>query len=274
MTDAVSTVAPAEPAQFLEVWAQCLGQVLGQITGSAVSCAVLEEVSPEIVAASENDLWILAALSGGLRGEMSLRLPAAAVLHFAQILMGEPGAPAEMTAEHREAALEFVRQVAGLVSTSLQARWGEVQLRAEAAPAPPTWSASAAAWLRAGNELTASALIELNLSAALVAAQRAERKAEVPTDSAPALPVAADSRVNLGVLMDVELAVSLRFGRRRLLLRDVLELGPGAVVELDRQVNEPVDLLLDGRLLARGEVVVMDGNYALRVTEVAPSQGS
>lgn len=73
--------------------------------------------------------------------------------------------------------------------------------------------------------------------------------------------------------MNVDLAVTLRFGSRRLLLREVLDLNPGAVVELDRQVEEPVDVLLDGRLVARGEVVVMDGNYGVRVTEIAPSGG-
>jgi flagellar motor switch protein FliN/FliY len=71
--------------------------------------------------------------------------------------------------------------------------------------------------------------------------------------------------------MDVELAVTLRFGSRRLLLREVLDLIPGSVVDLDRQVEEPVDILLDGRLIARGEVVVLDGNYGVRVTEVAPA---
>jgi flagellar motor switch protein FliN/FliY len=71
--------------------------------------------------------------------------------------------------------------------------------------------------------------------------------------------------------MDVELSVTLRFGSRRLLLREVLDLIPGSVVDLDRQVEEPVDILLDGRLLARGEVVVLDGNYGVRVTEVAPA---
>ncbi len=65
--------------------------------------------------------------------------------------------------------------------------------------------------------------------------------------------------------------MTLRFGSRRLLLREVLDLNPGAVVELDRQVADPVDVLLDGRLVARGEVVVLDGNYGVRVTEVAPA---
>ena len=68
--------------------------------------------------------------------------------------------------------------------------------------------------------------------------------------------------------MDVELIVTLRFGQRQLALREVLELTSGSVVELDRQVDEPVELLLEGKVIARGEAVVIDGNYGLRVTEV------
>ena len=55
-------------------------------------------------------------------------------------------------------------------------------------------------------------------------------------------------------------------------VREVLELGPGAVVELDRHVSEPVDLVVGDRIVARGEVVVVNGNFALRITEVAAPQ--
>jgi len=74
--------------------------------------------------------------------------------------------------------------------------------------------------------------------------------------------------VNLNLVMDVELNVTLRFGQRQLTLREVLELASGSVVELDRQVEEPVELLLESKVIARGEAVVIDGNYGLRVTEV------
>jgi flagellar motor switch protein FliN/FliY len=73
---------------------------------------------------------------------------------------------------------------------------------------------------------------------------------------------------NLDLVLDVELNVTLRFGQRQLPLRDVLELTSGAVVELDRQVDEPVELVLDGKVIARGEAVIIDGNYGLRVTQV------
>ena len=73
---------------------------------------------------------------------------------------------------------------------------------------------------------------------------------------------------NLNLVMDVELNVSLRFGQRQMQLRDVLELASGSVIELDRMVDDPVDLFLDGKLIARGEAVIVDGNYGLRVTEI------
>jgi flagellar motor switch protein FliN len=77
-----------------------------------------------------------------------------------------------------------------------------------------------------------------------------------------------DTTMNLDLVMDVELNVTLRFGQRQLTLREVLELTTGSVVELDRQIEEPVELLLDGKVIARGEAVVIDGNYGVRVLEV------
>jgi flagellar motor switch protein FliN len=69
-------------------------------------------------------------------------------------------------------------------------------------------------------------------------------------------------------VIDVPLSVTLRFGQRNMRLREVLELNTGVLVELDRQVEEPVDLILDERVIARGEVVIVDGNYGLRITEI------
>src|ERR1700693_4246159 len=76
----------------------------------------------------------------------------------------------------------------------------------------------------------------------------------------------------IGLLCDIELDATLQFGSREMALREVLELGPGDVVELDRHVSEPVDLVVGDRIVARGEVVVVSGNFALRITEVATPQ--
>lgn len=73
----------------------------------------------------------------------------------------------------------------------------------------------------------------------------------------------------IDLLMDVELEASLRFGSREMLLSEVLDLGAGDVVELDRHVSDPVDLLIGDKIVARGEVVLVNGSFGLRVLEVA-----
>ena len=275
MTDPTPRLS-ADSASFVEAWSESLTQVLGQISGSALACAVLAEAPAELPPASEGDLWMVCPLTGGVRGEMSFRIAPASAVRLARIFMGEPpDAAPEVSSEQREAVTELLRQVAGLVASALKPHWGEVQLRPDAAPGPPSWPASSTTWLRAGEDPASAALVEAHLSAALVAALRAEKTEAAEAAStievtALAPPSPEESRVKLDLLLDVELALVLRFGSRSLPLRDILDLKPGAVIDLDRQVQEPVDVLLDGRLVARGEVVVMEGNYGLRVTEVAP----
>jgi flagellar motor switch protein FliN len=76
-------------------------------------------------------------------------------------------------------------------------------------------------------------------------------------------------RPGIDLLLDVELEASLRFGSCEMSLNEVLELGPGDVVELDRHVADPVDLLVGDKIVARGEVVLVNGTFGFRVVEVA-----
>ena len=76
----------------------------------------------------------------------------------------------------------------------------------------------------------------------------------------------------MSLLYDIELDATLQFGSRELPLREVLEIGPGDVIELDRHVSEPVDLVVGDRIVARGEVIVVNGNFALKIVEVAAPQ--
>jgi flagellar motor switch protein FliN len=274
--------ARAELAQYIESWAESFSQVLGQMSASAMPCVALAQAPEPAATAGGEDLWIAGACSGGLRGELSLRVAPASALRLAQIFMSqaisaEASAKTTLSPEHRDAVVELLRQVAGMVAGAIKPVWGEVQLRLELSVAAPSWPASATAWLCVGEDPASGAVVELQLSAALVAGMHtdkseADRSATAPDNGASQSSVAQDSGANLDLLMDVELALTLRFGSRRLLLREVLDLGPGSVLELDRQIEEPVDVLLDGRVVARGEVVLLQGNYALRVTEMAPAE--
>jgi flagellar motor switch protein FliN len=275
VTETAAPLPEAAPADYVKLWSDSLSQVLGQVTGSAVACTQRAETPPALPAAAATDLSAIVTASGGLRGEMALRLPAPTALRLAQALMSEPPNPeAELTADYKDAAIELLRQVSGLVSSAAKARWGEVQLLVELGTAAPSWPAAASFWVQAGEEGPTGMVLEFALSASFVAELRTEKKAAEkpaaePAAAVPAPDLAEDTGA-LGLLMNVQLTMTMRFGSRQLLLREVLDLSPGAVVELDRRVQEPVDLLLDGRLVARGEVVVIDGNYGLRVTDVSP----
>src|SRR5579872_4908935 len=72
----------------------------------------------------------------------------------------------------------------------------------------------------------------------------------------------------LDLLLDVELEATIRFGGRQVSMREILSMTVGSVVELDKRVDEPAELYVAGRLIAKGEVVVVDGCFGLRVTEV------
>jgi len=107
----------------------------------------------------------------------------------------------------------------------------------------------------------------------------AQKKAEVeaaragvqPGPDPATAPGPASEAMSPGVelLLDVELDASLRFGCREMLLGEILDLGPGDVVQLDRHISDPVDLIVGDKIVAHGEVVLINGNFGLRITEVA-----
>ncbi len=73
---------------------------------------------------------------------------------------------------------------------------------------------------------------------------------------------------NLDMLLDVGLKITVELGRTKLKFRDVLNLSAGSIVELDKLTSEPVDILVNGALLASGEVVVIDDQFAIRITKL------
>ena len=106
-------------------------------------------------------------------------------------------------------------------------------------------------------------------SAAAADAQPANGK---PATSGEKPPLSSGAQHNLSMLLQVELDLSVSFGTTCLNLQDVLKLASGSIVELNRSVAEPVDVLVNSCVIARGEVVVVDGNYGIRVTEIVSRQ--
>jgi flagellar motor switch protein FliN/FliY len=279
-----SNPAPETPAEFrpelrpelrqwCDAWKTCLQNVLSQISGKPAAEAATFESSSQPLPVTESDVWYTVVGGGGVHGEMSLHLTAASGTRLAQKFLGEPEpapdavAAATITAENKEALEELLRQIAGLAATALaSAVGGEVQLHLSATAAP-SWSSDAIVCFHTRDEGGSSVALEIQISPALAAElQQRTQPASAPPPAAVSTASAPASGYDR--LMDVGLDVKLRFGTRRMSLRDVLALSAGVVIELENTLQSPVDLLLDGRLIAQGDVVVVDGKYGLRITDV------
>ena len=95
------------------------------------------------------------------------------------------------------------------------------------------------------------------------------RRTVEPGMNAPAAASAGDGRnADIDLLSDVELEVAIELGRTEMLVEDVLRLGEGSVVELDKLAGDPVDVYVNGRLVARGEVLVLNDNFCIRISEI------
>ncbi len=113
---------------------------------------------------------------------------------------------------------------------------------------------------------SAAAATAASSDAIVAAGQPLSVPASAPV-AAVALPNASMPR-NLDLLLDIELPLAVRFGQTELTLNTLTRLGPGSVIDLHRSADEPVEIFVGGKMIARGEVVVVEGNYGVRVTEV------
>jgi flagellar motor switch protein FliN/FliY len=95
-----------------------------------------------------------------------------------------------------------------------------------------------------------------------------ESEPSTVSENSPGAGQGAGGNWNIDLLLDVELPISVSFGHTEMLLNDILKLGAGSVIELDKSVNDPVSIIVNHKQIAKGEVVMVDGNYGVRILEV------
>lgn len=95
---------------------------------------------------------------------------------------------------------------------------------------------------------------------------------ETTVSASVARPSATADTEGIGILMDIPLEISVELGRVKMLVKDIVELGTGSIVEIDKAAGEPVDVMVNGRLVAKGEVVVIEDNFGVRLTEILNPQ--
>lgn len=166
---------------------------------------------------------------------------------------------------------ELLREVAEAASGDLLATTGKKCRVEKFEPTSGENKVSNAFQLKAGDRAW-TILVRDEVRASQPATTPGPAKSEAAKSATQAgAPNGAGPGASPGVelLLDVELDASLRFGCREMPLGDLLDLGPGDVVQLDRHIADPVDLIVGDKIVARGEVVLINGNFGLRVTEVA-----
>jgi flagellar motor switch protein FliN/FliY len=119
----------------------------------------------------------------------------------------------------------------------------------------------------ADDALDTAAAVSAQSGAASTAAAEAAG-AGAPATGASVSPAASKSEINLDVVLDIPVTLSMEVGRSRLSIRHLMQLNQGSVVELERATGEPLDVFVNGTLVAHGEVVVINEKFGIRLTDV------
>ena len=283
-------------------FAESMASVFSMLTGrefqmKSVPGQLLE--TPAIAALHEGTgILVKANYQKGLNGTLFFTLPLKEGTMLVDLMLGGEGSSAdELVGDSKDALAETFNQVMGSANQTLSDLAGETFAIANVeilAVAPNT--AAFAEQLGPGSfqDITLPTTQDsLNTTVHLLfpdlLLQQLKRKLGLGETSAPIpesspasvsaaqtvqlrqAPVAsgpATDSGNLDLLLDIQLPVVVRMGQTEMQMGELLKLTPGSILELNRSADAPVELLVNGKLIAKGEVVVVDGNFAFRITEI------
>jgi flagellar motor switch protein FliN/FliY len=181
--------------------------------------------------------------------------------------------------ESKETFLEVVRQSLGRFATAIGAQLARevVCINGSEEEPPRDQTVGCEVTLNFSSGPLPSITFLLNKEMLEAVARTSSNAASTETqDPLPPLEVQQElsprASSTLNLLMDVELPVSVSFGRTRVRVQEILKLITGSIIELDRSISEPVEVIVNNCVVARGEVVVIEGNYGVRITEVMSRQ--
>jgi flagellar motor switch protein FliN len=235
---------------FVEALTAAAAQAFSAKTSTAWSVTLDEKPKPFPAGTQLLTMLLVAEPS---KTEAAVQISLESTLSLAGALAGTPAPPPQFHPEHAQAVRALLAEACEIAGQALTG----IQLQLQLAKALP-WT-PAKQFSLTGTD-GASRNIQFQL---LFSADWAQPATSVSAQSSP-----TEKSANVALLDNVEIDVTLRFGERRLPLREIGELRSGSVIELDKSLQDPAELMLGDRVVARGEVVIVDGNYGLRVTEV------
>lgn len=272
---------------YLKAWTESACGILKQATGAAFSAEFLpQEELPLLQAVAESGVWVRMTAAQGLTGEQAFLLPASDAVRLVQMLSQDAASKkksktekkasaddsAEFTPEHGKALADLFGKFAAAAAQALEDKLGgQCELKVSGSDRPG-WSPGAQAGFRLTCPKMLPILVGLQISEELASMLGGVRVPSQAQKSASPPAEGGQPAANVDLLMDVELGVTLRFGESQVPLQQIIEMGSGSIVELDRQISEPVELLVGGKAIALGEVVIVNGYYGVRIIETTHLQ--
>jgi flagellar motor switch protein FliN len=258
-----------------EEWSRQLGRAMETMSGEPVGItfASRELSAEEIDPGSQDLLWWEQPLSLGPGAIIWIGAPPAGWQEIGNRVLRSAGVDDASPEDIRSTYLEIISQSLSGVASAISTRARKEISCLEGKSAPPQASQEQAAYsfeMALGEQpCTILAVFPLALANTSDNPPHAPAKpasAEGTRAAAPSAPGSID------LLLDVELPVSVSFGRAQLMLKDVIKLTTGSIVELNRALSEPVEVIVNNCVIARGEVVVVEGNYGIRIKQVISRQ--
>jgi flagellar motor switch protein FliN/FliY len=245
-------------------WRECFGRAM---EGMA-DCRPAMELLPD-APGNGSKLWWKQQLDAAPGAAIWVGAPTALWSAFGQKILSAAGIDTDDQEEQKGAYLEVLRQSLSALATAIGAQLGREVVAGDGSEEEPSGAVRCRVGAALGSDVVGDFWFAVN--GELVDAF------PVPAASAPVMedePLGLSPRAcgTLNLLLDVELPVSVSFGRTQIRIQEVLKLITGSIIELDRSISEPVEVIVNNCVVARGEVVVVDGNYGVRIQEVMSRQ--
>ncbi|BCJ01558.1 flagellar motor switch protein FliY [Helicobacter pylori] len=273
---------------FIKIFIQEVVSTLEGLVGKAPSVGLEKEVSnsEEAWGSLISAPYARVVISAIEKEESSIELLAPVVLVTALsdlMLGGEGASKEEMDNDDLDAFKEMASNIFGAIATSLKSqellpKLNFTTINAEIAKELPKKEdyAKAMVFSFKMEALKESQIILLTTAAFERQFEKTHKEEkEETTKSATAEEVKThDASLenieirNISMLLDVKLNVKVRIGQKKMILKDVVSMDIGSVVELDQLVNDPLEILVDDKVIAKGEVVIVDGNFGIQITDI------
>ncbi len=228
-------------------------------------------------------------VSGDVEANIMVAFPPNMAASLSDMMMGEEASDREdITDDDLDAAKEIVSNIFGAIATALSGQKelpvlsftidsiesisGDDEVSLEAFSKMYVYK-----FALAGSTFMLMFIIDEKLIDVLFPSQGNTQNVEIPTEKENAssencegetLKLSEEEIKNISLIMDVKLPVRVRIGKKRMLLKDVLNMDIGSVIELNQLANDPLEVLVDNHIIAQGEVVIVDGNFGIQITTI------